>query len=119
MEHTAGPWLHKHGEIETSNLQSIARVYNRVDHGHLTNISILESQANARLIAVAPVMVDLIERVYLKLLSLGFWEGRGTEEGQTLLSNLRDTIAIVRGRTDEEIQNEFESNGIAKAERKE
>ncbi len=114
MKHTPGPWKINGHNIEDNN-STIAILLNRIDNNGSTNISILESKTNARLIASAPNLIDLVERSYLKLLSLGFWEGRTTEEGQRLLSDLRDIIAEVRGITDKEVQNEFEDKAITKA----
>lgn len=114
MKHTPGPWKEIYGNkisivgtMPLGDTDPIAVVYSANPES---------KEANAHLIASAPALIDLAERAYLKLLSLGSWKGRASEEGQRLLCDLRDTIAEVRGITDEEIQNEFESQAISKAE---
>lgn len=37
--------------------------------------------------------------------SRNMWEGRATQKGQSLLCNLRDTIAEETGKSSEEVQN--------------
>lgn len=46
---------------------------------------------------------------YFRLLSLGLYAGRETAAGQAELALLRDVIAAATDRTDEDVQNDFES----------
>jgi len=101
MKHTPGPWIVKFerlGEgqfpyhwIESTNVFScVCNLPSGNTHP--------ENEANARLIAAAPDLLDACELAYCKLLDLGQWEGRMSCEGQNILCKLRDSIAKAKGR---------------------
>ncbi len=50
--------------------------------------------------------VTIIKAAYVTLMAQGSFPGRYTPEGQTLLSTMRDRIAEVEGRSDQDVQDE-------------
>jgi hypothetical protein len=85
--HTPGPWLvRNHNEVVADNEHEsyIAEVFDQTDNW----------RANARLIAAAPMLLDLC-RVQLEnwqMLASGEWDG-SSEGIQLAIDNLQDAIA--------------------------
>lgn len=85
-QHTPGPWLsNERGAIETRD-----RVICRVMDGHTTR-AIIESMANARLIAAAPEMLAMLKRIFKVMPS------RMEEGGQLLEGEIAALIAKATG----------------------
>lgn len=70
------------------------------------------SEADARLIAAAPSLLEAASNAYARLLSLGDYAGRCTMKGQTELASLVEAIAKATGRENQEVQEEFEEREI-------
>ena len=115
--HTPGPWVHiakltasenhkgffiRAQKAARNGLWALADVQPGDENGNL-------GEANARLIAVAPELLEALRAAYACLAQFNNrWPGRDTMEGQRLLCNLRDTICAATGRDGESVQVEAE-----------
>src|SRR5574340_1494433 len=108
-KHTPGPWRANiegkySSEVLASDGNYVCQLWGKDEEDFRERE---ETKANARLIAAAPDGLKAVEMAYLHILRTP--HDRLRVEGQSTLCALRDFIAVATGRTDEEVQNEFEA----------
>lgn len=105
-KHTPGPW---HVEPGKKPVNTDCRIISASDG--LGPVAFATDE-NARLIAAAPTQHDVLCRAYKLLANVTHqWPGRHTPEGQKLLVDMRDAIALGDGRNPEDIQDEASATG--------
>lgn len=112
MPHTPGPWELQGGRCFKTSGGEFYLSYGKDRYGNpLWQHSFCELDANARLIAQAPAMLEACEMAYCALLNSGAYRVRVQLE----LCQLRNTIAQATGHSAEDVQNECESRAILRA----
>lgn len=93
-KHTPGPWKAVELEIPVG----FARFEIHYSEDGECVAEVVHQEANAKLIAAAPDLLEALQAAYAKFSAFGFiWEGRETTEGQILLCNMRDAIEKATG----------------------
>lgn len=114
-QHTPGPWVH-HPE---DNIITTPNGFCKLLEWQARSMHVPQEErdANARLIAAAPELLEEVEREYAELADINNeWPGRNTLEGQAKLIRLRDLISRATGRSERDVQDDYGMRAaIAKA----
>lgn len=95
-QHSLFPWRLLEGVVFDANGKQVHAVYPCDDHGHRINSDEVD-EANARLIAAAPELLEAIRDLLVIANSRG--TSLGLDEGGPVLDKARAAIAKAEGRT--------------------